>query len=488
MMRISENDILSFVYDKQEASYNELIKEFVKSHKCSKPSLLNLKKGLEKAGKLKKRISEKTGRAVYFVPPEFQQETRALTTRRTVEKKAAQTYEKGKQTRIKIAEMGGYPFPVPFGWTKIIRLVNGVRAHIPVETNDVTRVKELIRDFLTGESLAAASRKHGIDPCTAGMLLKNTFLKGEFELDGKIYRASDKGLWKGLLTPEEFDELQGRSPPEGSIQLLRFGYMWKDGRKMLRPGAKEVYQQVFQLRKERKTTREIAETVIVPEGLRDCRGVDEKGRVSRFLVETILQNSRELTGKTEVDGKPVDSGLEPAVDDALWQEVENMEFPNAVEIYKKMGTDFKKEIMRLVPAFRWELREKTASGKNSLRVSVHVNRLKKSGMLKERDDGLLQRSWEPFPTADTWPKTLNGRQSKARIKVLQALPEEETVTTTQLSQKANISAPAAKYHLLSFEKRGILIRVKYGEYRLSEIGRKIKEEIGSKDIANQKAE
>lgn len=71
MSNIGLEDIWLFIGERGNVSYTDLIREFVNSGKCSKQTLLNYKKALEKDGKIKKRLSEKTGRPVYYVPREF---------------------------------------------------------------------------------------------------------------------------------------------------------------------------------------------------------------------------------------------------------------------------------------------------------------------------------------------------------------------------------------------------------------------------------
>jgi DNA-binding transcriptional ArsR family regulator len=266
--------------------------------------------------------------------------------------------------------------------------------------------------------------------------------------------------------------------------------MWKSGNRVLRSGAKEVYQKIFRLRKEGKTAREIAEIVVVPEDLGDSQGYyldKDKGRLTTRLMQTILsRNPRELTGNIEVEGKPVDSGLEAAIDETLLQEVKNTEFPNALKLQKKLGQDFRKQIMNLMPAFRWELEDRI--DRSRTQIYFHVNLLKKAGALKERNDGLLQAEGKPFPKTDLWPKMRDGRQSKLRIKILESFPARQSITLIELSQKASISLPAAYYHMRSFEKRGVLIRDEHGKFRLSELGRKIKKELDQRISLDRTAE
>ena len=67
---ISLDEILFFVFKKGEARYKDLINEFV-PRRCAKNTFLRYKIVLENEGKLRKRISEKTGAKVYYVPEKF---------------------------------------------------------------------------------------------------------------------------------------------------------------------------------------------------------------------------------------------------------------------------------------------------------------------------------------------------------------------------------------------------------------------------------
>lgn len=373
-----------------------------------------------------------------------------------------EAFERRKQALIQMADKGGYPLPVPEGWTKVIRLVKGVRISVPVPfKNELNTWKKIVKDFLDGDTPKQLSDKYGKPAHTIEGWLKNPFTKGEFEIYGKKYVDRP---WK-LFTPEEWDEIQSRFPPKDVSQLkLNWGYMWKNGEKVLKPWAKEIYQMVFELRKLGNTVKQIYEND-------DLKKISKSRGLTKRLIQTILHN-REITGKVEIDGKLVDSGLEVAVSETLFNEVENMDFPNARKLQEDRGKKVRKQIIALMPAWRWELHDKLE--KSYAQILHHVNILINAGALKERPDGLLQAEGKPFPEADLWPKMRDGRQSKLRIKLLESLPEGEAVTDTELSQKVGISHPAAYYHLRNFERRGILIKDEYGKLQLSEFGRKIK--------------
>jgi len=79
-----------YVYEKGEARYTDLIKAFVDTGKRSKTVLLNYKKQLEAAGKIKKKLSEVTNRPVYYVPDEMKDEVKLLVEKRGLKEKIDQ--------------------------------------------------------------------------------------------------------------------------------------------------------------------------------------------------------------------------------------------------------------------------------------------------------------------------------------------------------------------------------------------------------------
>lgn len=81
---IDLNDIWIYIHKKEETKYTDLINEFVKTGKRSKVTILNYKKQLEAAGKIKKRISPKTNRPVYYVPEMFREEVEKLERRKNL--------------------------------------------------------------------------------------------------------------------------------------------------------------------------------------------------------------------------------------------------------------------------------------------------------------------------------------------------------------------------------------------------------------------
>ena len=85
--RISPDDVWIFIYRRGEVSFMDLFNHFVgkdeesrrkKRRRCAKQTLLNYKKALENQGKIKKKISKKTGRPVYYIPEEFIQAVKIL--------------------------------------------------------------------------------------------------------------------------------------------------------------------------------------------------------------------------------------------------------------------------------------------------------------------------------------------------------------------------------------------------------------------------
>jgi hypothetical protein len=84
------NDVWIYVYEKGEARYTDLIKAFVDTGKRSKTVLLNYKKQLEAAGKIKKKLSEVTNRPVYYVPDEMKDKVKLLVEKRGLNEKIDQ--------------------------------------------------------------------------------------------------------------------------------------------------------------------------------------------------------------------------------------------------------------------------------------------------------------------------------------------------------------------------------------------------------------
>ena len=78
MAEVAPEDVFLFVYRKGEVRFTDLINEFVESHKCARQTLINYKTHLEDSKKIKKKISEKTRRPVYYVPPNCKEEAEIL--------------------------------------------------------------------------------------------------------------------------------------------------------------------------------------------------------------------------------------------------------------------------------------------------------------------------------------------------------------------------------------------------------------------------
>ena len=65
-----EEEIWLFLADREEVGFSEWQRAFVDSKLMANQTYLNHKKSLEASGKVKKKISEKTGRPVYYIPDE----------------------------------------------------------------------------------------------------------------------------------------------------------------------------------------------------------------------------------------------------------------------------------------------------------------------------------------------------------------------------------------------------------------------------------
>lgn len=87
---VNPDDLLIYVYDKKEARYTDLIKQFVDSKKLAKATLLNYKTRLEAEGRIRKRISTTTNRPVYYVPKENVRKVEELKAKQEIKTKIDQ--------------------------------------------------------------------------------------------------------------------------------------------------------------------------------------------------------------------------------------------------------------------------------------------------------------------------------------------------------------------------------------------------------------
>jgi hypothetical protein len=75
---INKEDLWVYIFQVGEASYSGLLRDFVEAGRCSKQTLLKYKNLLKEERKVEKRLSEETGRPVYYVPAERAVEVEAL--------------------------------------------------------------------------------------------------------------------------------------------------------------------------------------------------------------------------------------------------------------------------------------------------------------------------------------------------------------------------------------------------------------------------
>lgn len=89
-----KENILVFVYKRGEVRFKDFIDHFVKGGRCSRSTLLKYKCGLEGEGKLKKKISEKTGRPVYYLSDEASSEAQVYMSAETMTSTSPKTFKR----------------------------------------------------------------------------------------------------------------------------------------------------------------------------------------------------------------------------------------------------------------------------------------------------------------------------------------------------------------------------------------------------------
>ena len=337
--------------------------------------------------------------------------------------------------QIREAEKGLYHGPPVFGYT--------FKDGVPFENEDLKKVEGVLRGFLAGKGPMEVARENDLSRHQVLAIRDKRFYMGEFPLLGKIYR----GNWKPLITAEEWGELQRRKAPPKTGPSLN-GYMWLDGKRVLRPGAKEMYQTIFAMRLNKESYEKIGERV----GL-------SGGGINKLIMD------RRITGQIIVDGKLVDSGFEQAVDQETWKAAQNVKVQTRQEKLAEESRNLRQKIMGLLPAFRWELREKTGASKQA--IENNVKKLKREKIVKERDDGLVQKSWEPFPERGV--ETARKGWSMTRRRILEVLNVEGPLTKPEIAHKTGVAYMTVCRNIPMLVSEGLVSKHKR-KYQLSELG------------------
>jgi predicted transcriptional regulator len=355
---------------------------------------------------------------------------------------------KKRQLEKKLAKAaGGYYLGAPhYGYD--------VHDGRPTPNKDFETLCGIMKSFLAGEQQFKISGNYRISRRRLYYILRDRFYRGEYRFFGKTFH----GDWQLPVSTEEFDEIQKRLGPLGG-RLLPF-YEWKDRRRVLKEGGKEKYEEVFRLRTEDYSMTEIA----------------HKTGLSWSTVMRMLTD-RKVTGKVEVNGRLVDSEYEAAVDEKTWEKANSVKVPG----YKRkqeQASLIQSKIMALLPCYRWQLREKVfleTDGKKayykSTSIDKIVRRLKNSrpAQVKEREDGLLQKAWEPFPS--TCLETREKGESRKRTQILNVLTENEA-HLGEIRSATHLATSTLLQTLQKLIQEG-LIEKDQRKYKLSELGRTI---------------
>jgi DNA-binding MarR family transcriptional regulator/DNA invertase Pin-like site-specific DNA recombinase len=330
--------------------------------------------------------------------------------------------QKALESRIREAEKGHYYGPPVFGYS--------IRYGRLVENENLKRAERVLRGLLAGKRPMEVARENDLSLNQVYRIRRNRVYMGEFVFLGKVYR----GNWKPLITAEEWNEIQRRI---GAGGLLLPGYEWRDGRRVLKHGAREMFQEIFRMRLNKET----------------CEKIGEKVGLSRQSVEKLIRDRR-ITGRVEVDGKLVDSGFEQAVDEETWKAAQRVRAQTRAERRAEESRVLRQRIMGLMPAFRWELVEKTGVSKS--RIEHNVGRLKREKMLKQREDGLLQKAWEPFPERRV--ETARKSWSVKRRKILEVLLAEGPLTQAEIAHRTGIPYNNVKWNVPRLVSEGLVLR------------------------------
>ena len=326
---------------------------------------------------------------------------------------------------------------------------------VPHENEKLKRIKGVLDGFrkeYKGETELA--RESGFSKSAIRHVLKNPGYKGEYPYYGKMYKITQGGF-KPLLTPDEWDEIQSMlHTPRGRYRLSRILYNWggRSGKWMAKPGAKKITKAIVRLRKNKKSLQVIMEALM------------KMGfKVGTETIRKILRDMR-ITGKMfDKDGNLVDSGFEELVPLKDWEAARRVKVPDVTKIKRDRGTKYRKTMLRIVPACRWEIIE--IMGLSRGFVEFLVKDLKKSGALEERA-GFLQSSSKSFPK--TTLSTPSKARSQRRAKMLSLLLESEK-SREELRLRANIiNKNTFASELFELQKTGVIERVGYNRYKIKD--------------------
>jgi hypothetical protein len=334
--------------------------------------------------------------------------------------------QKMLQTKMERAEKGFYVSGAsPFGYN--------VKDGVLVENADIKRAEGVLRGFLAGKRQTQLAAEFDLSRKMVSMVLRSSFYMGEFVFRGKPCH----GNWKPIITRDEWEEIQRRLPP-GKGGVLPFGYQWLDGKRVLKPGAKEAYKEIFQMHRKRMSSTEIG----------------KKFGLSGSGIRKLIKN-RKITGKMEVHGRLVDSGFEQAIDEKTWERAQKVEPLAGTEWRVEKARKLRSEILTYMPAYRWELEEKLGASKNSIIANVK----KMVGYeLKERDDGLLQIKRDPFPEKRV--ETRFRKESLKRRKILNILRNEGPFTTSEIARKMGSRCSTIEYNVNNLIADGFIKKEK----------------------------
>ena len=386
--------------------------------------------------------------------------------------------EKIKEAKRHSAELGLLPGGVPpFGTI----FKDGLLFPKPGEYEILLKIFEY---YAQGKGPTWLANKFEMSRSKIRGIVRDIRYDKRFMWDGVEREAA----WDQLVPKELWNRVQERHRPKSGVP--KFGYQWLNGKRVVNPEQAAICKHVIRkylngvasskimedekiqgplfysiLRDESRTGWISKNEELVPSGYPQIISREDFKEAPKILKSherwDSLVNKRKETGKkaeakilslipryrSEVIKKmpkkspiTIKARIKQMKDKKVLQERQDglLYFyglpPTDVPMKLTKKQEAVEKIVDLMPAYRWQIYEKLKMRQPT--VQDYLTVLKKKDVLKERPDGLLQKSSLPFP--ERFVETRLKRESEKRRRILYVFRQQKEATRKDLREKTGI--------------------------------------------------